>query len=99
MSPLVEQIIQRLELLPERALHQVLTIVDSLIEPKHSSPPTFSTDANNVSPKNIAETDDMPNLENDGGIWLVKAGRQPLVDYNDLIFQVREERIDKFTQW
>ena len=86
MSPLVEQIIERLELLPERTLQKVLAIVDGLIEPRHGTAQHTIADASHVAAQNRAETDDMPNLENDGGIWLVKAGKQPLADCNDLNF-------------
>ena len=95
MSSLVEQIIQRLNLLPENALRQILTTVNSLLVSK-------TNDSNRVELKSCDFTGsdiNMPNLLKREGIWIVKAGKQSITDYNALIFQAREERIDKFTQW
>ncbi|EKV01072.1 hypothetical protein Lepto7375DRAFT_3213 [Leptolyngbya sp. PCC 7375] len=94
MSPLVQQIIQRLDRLPDSALRQVLLLVDSLLGSLQNAQDTSSSSSNCIS-----ETNDMPNLENHGGIWLVKATKQPTPDYNSVIFQVREERMDNLTQW
>ncbi|WP_193995381.1 hypothetical protein [Leptolyngbya ectocarpi] len=95
MSPLVEQIIQRLDLLPEDALRQILTTINSLLNPTTS-------DSNRVElkPFDSASSDtSMPNLINREGIWVVKANKQSFTDYNALIFQAREDRIDNFIQW
>ncbi|MEM6255505.1 MAG: hypothetical protein AAF821_21530 [Cyanobacteria bacterium P01_D01_bin.156] len=90
MSPLVQQIIQRLDLLPDSALRQVLALVDGLLS---------SLQNTQDAPSSYSSPDDMSNLENHGGIWLIKATKQPISNYNSVLFQVREERIDNLTQW
>ena len=95
MSPLVEQIIQRLDLLPEHALRRILTTINSLLD-------STANDSDKVELKPCDFTGsntNMPNLLKREGIWIVKASKQSLTDYNELISQAREERIDKFTQW
>ncbi|MGD1950952.1 MAG: hypothetical protein ACFB14_15070 [Leptolyngbyaceae cyanobacterium] len=95
MSSLVEQIIQRLELLPEQALQKVLAMVTSLLETSISP---IGSDV--VVPTSAASSADMPNLKKHGNVWVVKASQQqPLPDYHEALFQVREERIDKLMQW
>ena len=93
MSSLVEQIVQRLELLPDRVLRQVLEIVDLL---------GFSVSAAS-SQGNTGQKDDAvtgsPNLKKVGNVWIVKASLQSYDYENVSAFAVREERIEKITQW
>lgn len=93
MSPLVQQIVQRLELLPEAPLQQVLLVVDSLelVAVKGRS-------QGERQPKQYDRSDSSPNLKKVGHVWIVKSGEPAQTDGVTDIFRVREERIEKLTQ-
>ncbi|NJN21487.1 MAG: hypothetical protein HC812_10280 [Leptolyngbya sp. RL_3_1] len=94
MSPLVQQIVQRLELLPEALLQQVLLVVDSLelVAVKGRSQAESQPHQHDCS-------DSSPSLKKVGHVWIVKAGEPAQTDGVTDIFRVREERIEKLTQW
>lgn len=92
MSPLVEQIVQKLELLPDQALRQVLAVVNSL-EPSAMN----LTQTTEAQDQNESET--TSSLKKVGNVWVVKASGQTSIDWHDYVNREREERIEKLMGW
>ncbi len=95
MSPLVEQIVQRLELLPERILEQVLEIVRFL---EISALPHAVDTASQQQQE--PDVDRLTKLKKSGSVWIVRASSSPTeINWDDCILDARQERIEKFMQW
>ncbi|MEO1351841.1 MAG: hypothetical protein AAFW84_24060 [Cyanobacteria bacterium J06635_15] len=93
MSPLVEQIVQRLELLPEKVLQQVLEIVNLLAV--STSKVRSKAETQHQHEPNVNGS----NLKKVGNAWIVKSSEQTYPYWDTDVLTVREERIEKFTQW
>ncbi|MEO0459068.1 MAG: hypothetical protein AAF152_21150 [Cyanobacteria bacterium P01_A01_bin.114] len=91
MSPLVEQIVQRLERLPDKVLRQILEIVN-LLEP------STSTSGADIDEQHEPD-ENTSNLKKVGNVWDVKASKQAYTSWDTDILSVREARIEKFIQW
>ena len=95
MSSLIEQIVQRLELLPEKTLRQLLTLVT-----KWSESSDFSS--NSMDQKAQEQPIDdagYPNLRQDGKMWVVKSGKVSDISWNAEVNKVRDERLNSLMQW
>ncbi len=95
MSPLVEQIVQRLELLPEKTLRQILVLVTKWSESSDfSSTPMYQN--GQEQPIDYA---DYPNLRQDGEMWVVKSSGASDISWNAEVNKVRDERLNSLMQW
>ncbi|MEM9121572.1 MAG: hypothetical protein AAGD09_27410 [Cyanobacteria bacterium P01_F01_bin.56] len=95
MNPLVEQIVQRLELLPEKTLRQILALVT-----KWSESSDFSSIpmAQKVQEQPMDDAD-YPNLRQDGEMWVVKLSGVSDISWNAEVNKVRDERLNSLMQW
>lgn len=95
MSPLVEQIVQRLELLPDKTLRQILALVT-----KWSEPSDFSSTLiyQNGQEQPIDDADYL-NLRQEGEMWVVKSSATSDMSWNAEVNNVRDERLNSLMQW
>ncbi|MEO0987963.1 MAG: hypothetical protein AAFY20_20845 [Cyanobacteria bacterium J06639_14] len=95
MSPLVEQIVQRLELLPEKTLRQILELVTQWSE---SSDFSSISKCQNPQEQTI-DYADYPDLRQDGEMWVVKSSEASDISWNAEVNKVRDERLNSLMQW
>ncbi|MEM8940233.1 MAG: hypothetical protein AAGC64_12910 [Bacteroidota bacterium] len=95
MSPLVEQIVQRLELLPETTLRQILVLVTKWSEDSDFS----STPMNPNGQEQPVDYADYPNLRKEGEMWVVKSSGASDLSWNAEVNKVRDERLNSLMQW
>ena len=95
MSPLVEQIVQRLELLPEKTLRQILVLVTKWSESSEFSSTLISQNGQ----EQPIDDADYPNLRQEGEMWVVKSSATSDISWNAEVSKVRDERLNSLMQW
>ena len=94
MSPFVEQIVQRLGLLPEKTLRQIFALVTQWSDPSDFS----STYIHQSGQEQLVDHSDYPNLRQDGEMWVVKSSRASDISWNAEVGQMRDERLNSLMQ-